>query len=80
MRKLAVNKEISEVIHAVEQHETQVPIATLSQTSPESGGRNTPPSKPPPGLIFDETALEKNKAPRGEPVEELVDVLLHPTD
>ena len=40
----------------------------------------TPPNKPPPGLIFDEAALEKNKAPRGEPVEEFVDVQLHPTD
>ena len=79
MRELAMNKEMSAVIQAVEQHETQVPIATLPQTSPESGGHSTPPSKPPPGFIFDEAALEKNKAPRGEPVEELVDIRLHPT-
>ena len=34
MRKLSVNREMSEVIQAVERHETQVTTATLLQTRP----------------------------------------------
>ena len=45
MRKLSVNREMSDVTHAVEQHETQVMSVTMSQPQPESGGQSTPPSK-----------------------------------
>ena len=45
MRKLSVNREMSDVTQPVEQHETQVMSATMSQPQPESGGQSTPPSK-----------------------------------
>ena len=77
MRKLFVNREMSDVTHAVEQHETQVTTGTMSQTQPESGGQSTPLSKPPLRLILDERTSERNEAPREEPVEELVNVQLH---
>ena len=66
MRKLFVNREMSYIIQVVEQHETQVTTTNVPQTQPESGGQSTPPSKPPPRLIFDEAILERNKASRGD--------------
>ena len=39
MRKLSVNRQMSNVTHAVEQHETQVMSATVSEPQPESRGK-----------------------------------------
>ena len=52
----------------------------MSQPQLEFGGQSTSPSKPPLRLIFDERMSERNEAPREEPVEELVDVQLHPAN